>query len=112
MAFGFFYRLTAYNRVVLPQTGMVHATDHSDLGRMKTKANNHTITLAAKLRTPDGTGDPKSFASGLLLGLGAASLMVAGQLPRPTIPLGGINDDWRAVRGDIEVATKKHGGKT
>jgi hypothetical protein len=44
------------------------------------------------------------------MGLGSASLMVAGQIPRPAVSLGSLQDDWRAVSGDIRTAAKKHGG--
>ncbi len=78
---------------------------------MKARANRHTIALAARLRAPDGDGPKRSFTSGLLMGLGAASLMLAGEIPRPMIPTGSLDDDWKAIRGDIEAATKRHGGK-
>lgn len=76
----------------------------------RAKANSRTIAPAAKLRGIE-SGEPRSFASGLLIGLGAASLMIAGEIPKPKIPLGSIDDDWRAVRGDIEAATRKYGSK-
>lgn len=85
--------------------------DHTSSMRKRTKANSRTIALAGRLRRVSATEESRSFASSLLMGLGAASLMIAGEIPRPKMPDGTIEDDWRAVRGDIEAATRKHGGK-
>jgi len=85
--------------------------EYGDDKIMKTRANRHTVALAARLRAPDEDGPRRSFTSGLLMGLGAASLMLAGEFPRPMIPTGSLDDDWKAIRRDIEAATKRHGGK-
>jgi hypothetical protein len=77
---------------------------------MKAKANSRTIAIAARMHAPTANGVRRSFASGLLMGLGSASLMIAGQIPRPAVSLGSLQDDWRAVSGDIRTAAKKHGG--
>lgn len=79
---------------------------------MRTKRNGRTLAVAARLRANTKNDGQRSFASGLLMGLSAASLFVAGEIPPPTIPQGDLRSDWRAVRKDIEAATKKHGGKT
>jgi hypothetical protein len=75
----------------------------------RTKMNSRAIALAARRRAVGTTPGQKSFASGLLMGLGAASLMLAGEIPRPRMPSGTVEDDWRAVMGDITSATKKYG---
>jgi len=51
----------------------------------------------------------KSFTSGLLTGLSAASLFLTGGLPRLTAPREGIASDWRAVGSDLNDAVRKRG---
>lgn len=77
---------------------------------MKTKTNGRALAIAAR-RYAGGRAENRTFASSLLMGLGSASLFMAGEIPAPTIPRGDLRSDWRAVRRDIEVAIQKHGGK-
>lgn len=76
---------------------------------MRIKPNSRAIALAGRVRRPDESGVPRTFASGVLLGLGAASLMIAGVMPRPRSPAGSIASDWDAVRRDFATAIRKHG---
>jgi hypothetical protein len=71
---------------------------------MRTKANTRTIALARKSAKSE-----RSFTSGLLFGLSAASLMLANHLPRPRVPEEGLAADWNAVASDLECALNKHG---
>jgi hypothetical protein len=64
-----------------------------------------SLPLAGKLM---GANQPKTFASGLLYGLSAASLFLAGELPRPRRPTDGISSDWQAVGKDFARAFDKY----
>jgi hypothetical protein len=77
---------------------------------MRTKTQGQAVALARRLGAREG--QKRSFASGLFAGLGAASLMIAGELPRPKMPSGTVRDDWRAVMNDISIATRKRVSET
>jgi hypothetical protein len=72
---------------------------------MRTKTHARAIAFAGKSAKTRG----KSFTSGLLFGLSAASLFLAGDLPKPKAPKEGIASDWRAVGGDLRTALARHG---
>jgi hypothetical protein len=73
---------------------------------MLTKTNVRAIAIAGKSRKARG----KSFTSGLLLGLGSASLFLASELPRPRAPKEGFASDWKAIGDGIRDAFKRYGG--
>jgi hypothetical protein len=70
---------------------------------MLTKTNPRAIALAAK-----SSKSGRSFTSGLLFGLSAASLTLSNQLPRPKAPKEGLASDWEAIGGDLRTALRKH----
>jgi hypothetical protein len=72
---------------------------------MRTKINTRALALAGKSRKTSR----KSFASGLLFGLSAASLFLAGELPKPKAPKEGIGADWDAIGRDLRAAMDRHG---
>ena len=74
---------------------------------MRTKINVRAIALAGKSARSPG----KSFTSGLLFGLSAASLFLAGGLPKPIAPKEGMEADWSAIGGDLSDALNQHGGQ-
>lgn len=71
---------------------------------MRTRTHSRSILLAGKM-AKRGT----SFTSGLLLGLSAASLLLAGNLPEPKAPKEGLNSDWNAVGQDLKDALDGYG---
>jgi hypothetical protein len=74
---------------------------------MRTKTNVRTIALAGKA----SRSRKKSFTSGLLFGLSAASLFLAGDLPKPRAPKDGIESDWDAVGRDLRGAMNRYGAQ-
>lgn len=79
---------------------------------MRTRRDPKAIAVAGRLRRAAAAANPdRSFSSGLLLGLGAASLFLAGELPRPRAPSSSTDDDWRAIRGDLDAVTSRRGGR-
>lgn len=77
---------------------------------MRTKTNTRTIALAGRSLKSGPGKNRRSFTSGLFLGLSAASLFLAGELPRPRAPKEGIASDWNAVGSDLSHALNRHGG--
>jgi hypothetical protein len=71
---------------------------------MRTKTHARAIALAGKSAKSRG----KSFTSGLLYGLSAASLFLAGDLPKPKAPKEGLSSDWKAVGDDLRGALARH----
>jgi hypothetical protein len=51
------------------------------------------------------------FFSGLILGLGAASLMSSVQTETPRYPGKGLGDDWSAVGDDLRSAMRRVNGE-
>jgi len=51
------------------------------------------------------------FFSGLILGLGAASLVNSGQTETPRYPGRGLKDDWSAVGNDLRSAMRRVNGE-
>ncbi len=74
---------------------------------MRTKFNVRAIALAGRSARSPG----KSFTSGLLFGLSAASLFLAGELPKPIAPKEGLDSDWSAIGGDLSDALNRHVGQ-
>lgn len=72
---------------------------------MRTKTHGRALVFAKRSAKPRG----KSFTSGLLYGLSAASLFLAGELPKPEAPKDGLAADWKAVGGDLQRALAKYG---
>jgi len=70
---------------------------------MRAKTNSRTIALAGKTSRLG-----RSFTSGLLFGLSAASLTLASRLPRPKMPKGDLASDWDAIGDDMRSALRKH----
>jgi hypothetical protein len=74
---------------------------------MRTKTHTRALAIAGKSVKAQG----RTFTSGLLYGLSAASLFLAGELPAPKAPKDGLASDWKSVGGDLRSALKRHGGK-
>lgn len=51
------------------------------------------------------------FFSGLILGLGAASLVNSLQTETPRYPGNGLRDDWSAVGDDLKSAMRRVNGE-
>jgi hypothetical protein len=75
---------------------------------MRTKTNARTVARAEQTFASHPTRNT-SFASGLLLGLSAASLFLTQKLPRPMSVETGIEDDWKAVAQDFHAAMSQRG---
>lgn len=76
-------------------------------GIMRSKITSRAFTIAAQ-RKAQGPRSKKGelFTGGLLLGLGSASLFLAGTLPAPKVPPEGQNSDWEAVGRDMRSAIR------
>jgi hypothetical protein len=75
-----------------------------DANHMRTKTTPRTIAYAGK----SPRSRKRSFTSGLLFGVSAASLFLAGDLPRPKAPTEGFESDWNAVGRDLRGAMTRH----
>ncbi len=75
---------------------------------MKIRTSGKTVAVAGRMRR-SGRLENRTFTGGLLMGLSAASLLVAGALPRPKAPQGGVDGDWKAVGDDIRIAMSTYG---
>jgi hypothetical protein len=75
---------------------------------MRTRTNRRAFALAGKSVLANAK-QGKSFTSGLLFGLSAASLFLGGELRGPKAPTDGIGSDWKAVGKDVRSAMRRHG---
>ena len=68
-------------------------------------------SLARVGRAVPSSNSDRTFVSGLLFGLSAASLLLTGGMRGPVAPKEGLASDWRAIGSDIQIALGKRGAR-